>query len=96
MDEVDHLREKVSQLEAELELAKDAATKSLFRLENIKDNEDVKYYTGFPHYNTFLAFFDVLLESDATVMHQWDGKNCKSNYDDESKRGRPALQVAVP
>lgn len=84
MDEVDHLREKVSQLEAELELAKDAATKSLFRLENIKDNEDVKYYTGFPHYNTFLAFFDVLLESDATVMHQWDGKNCKSNYDDES------------
>ncbi|XP_065905880.1 uncharacterized protein [Dysidea avara] len=89
LDEVDHLRGKVSQLQAELELAKDAATKSLFRLQNIKDNdEDVKYYTGFPDYATLLAFFEVLLESDATVMRQWDGKNCKSNYDDESKRGR--------
>jgi len=74
MDEVDHLRK--TQLEAELELAKDSAAKSLFRLENTKDNdEDVKYYTGFPDYNTLLAFFEVLLKSDATVMRQWDGKN---------------------
>ena len=48
----------------------------------------MKYYTGFPDYATLLAFFEVLLESDATVMRQWDGKNCKSNYDDESKHRR--------
>ena len=34
------------------------------------------------------VFYEIILESDAEVMRQWDGKNCKSDYDSESKRGR--------
>ena len=71
-------------------LAKDAATKSPFHLQNIKDNDkDVKYYTD---YATLLTFFEVLLGSDVTVMHQWDGKNCKLWW---WKQRWMALQVAI-
>ena len=85
-NELQFLRQKVSQLQTELLLANDSASKSLFRLKNIQDSdEEVKCYTGFPDYATLFAFYEVILESDATVMRQWDGKN---DYNDESKRGR--------
>jgi len=91
------LWQKSSQLQAELLLAKDSASKSLFRLKNIQDSDDdVKRYTGFPDCATLFAFYEIILESDAAVMRQWDGKNCKNDYDSESKRGRhtklPLLQ----
>lgn len=50
------LRLRVSQLQAELDSAKKFAAKSLFRLGNIKEKEElVKFYTGFPDYATLLA-----------------------------------------
>lgn len=54
----------------------------------ILDKDDlVKFYTGFPDHITLLAFYEEILESDAKVMRQWDGKRCKGNYD-ELKCGR--------
>ena len=87
-DELQFLRQKVFQLQTELLLT---ASKSLFRLKNIQDSDEtVKCYTGFLDYATLFAFYEVILESDTTVMRQWDGKNCKSDYDNElneSKHG---------
>jgi len=89
VDELQMLRQRVSQLQAEIDSIKKSAEKSLFRLENIKEKDDlVKFYTGFPDYVTLFTFYETLLESDAAVMRQWDGKNSNKNYD-ESKRGRP-------
>ena len=48
--EVDHLQGQVVDLQLKYE-------KSLFRLENIKeDDESVHFHTGFPNYDTLLAF----------------------------------------
>ena len=89
LSELEVLRQKISQLQADLDLAKESTSKSLFRLKNIEENDElVKFYTGFPDYATLLAFYEKLLESDAAVMHQWAGKNCKNEYE-ESKHGRP-------
>ena len=69
---------QLQQSMADLELS---AQKSLFRLQNIKDNDDlIKFYTGFPDYDTLIAAYKIFLESDARVMRQWDGKHCKQNY----------------
>ena len=87
VNELQMLRLRVSQLQVELDSARKFATASLFRLENIKAKEElVKFYTGFSDYATLLAFYETLLESDAAVMRQWDGKNSKKSYD-ESKCG---------
>ena len=73
--QVSQLKLQVSQLQGELEEARNCATCSLFRLENIKDkNELVRFYTGFPDYGTLLAFYEKILESDAKVMKQWDAE----------------------
>ena len=89
LSELEVLRQKVLQLQADLDLAKESTSKSLFRLKNIEENDElVKFYTGFPDYATLLVFYEKLLESDAAVMRQWAGKNCKNEYK-ESKRGRP-------
>jgi len=51
--ELQFLRQKVSQLQTELLLAKDSASKSLFRLKNIQDSDEkVKCYTGFHYLHT--------------------------------------------
>lgn len=82
------LRQQVLQLQGTLAEANDTFSKSLFRLENIKEKEElVKFYTGFQDYATLLAFYETVLEADAKVMRQWDGKNSKDNYD-EVKCGR--------
>ena len=89
LNELEVLRQKVSQLQADLDLAKESTSTSLFRLKNIEENDElVKFYTGFPDYATLLAFYEKLLESDAAEMRQWGGKNYKDEYE-ESKHGRP-------
>ena len=76
--QVPQLKLQVSQLQGELEEARNSATRSLFRLENIKDkNELVRFYTGFPDYGTLLAFYEQILESDAKVMKLWDSRRCE-------------------
>ena len=82
------LHQQVSQLQDALAEANNTFNKSLFRLENIKEKEElVKFYTGFQDYATLFAFYETILEADAKVMRQWDGKNSKDNYD-EVKCGR--------
>ena len=45
--------------------------KSLFRLDNIKDdNYQINLYISFPDYEILLYFYENILESDAKVMHQ--------------------------
>ena len=75
--QVSQLKLQVSQLQGELEEARNSATRSLFRVENIKDkNELVRFYTGFPDHGILLAFYEQILESDAKVMKQWDSRRC--------------------
>lgn len=82
LNELEVLRYKVSELQADL----DSAKKSLFCLKNIQENDElIKFYTSFPDYATLFSFCETLLESDVTVMHQWSGKNCKHEYEE----GRP-------
>ena len=58
-----------------LQQTENAMKKSRFLYENIKDRDDlVKFYTGFPDHLTLLAFYEEILECDAEVMRQWDGK----------------------
>ena len=67
LDELKVLRQKVLQLQADFDLAKESTSKSLFRLKR-------KFHTGFPDYGvyaTLLVFYEKLLESDA--MHQCMG-----------------------
>lgn len=75
LNELEVLRHKVSELQADLNLAK----KSLFCLKNIQENDElIKFYTGFPDYATLFSFYETLLESDATVMRQWHGKKLQA------------------
>ena len=61
------------------------ALKLLFCLENIKEKDNlVKFYTGFPDY---VIFYEEILEADAKVMRQWDGKTYSESYS-EVKCGR--------
>lgn len=85
------LKQQIQLLQDSLNEAKKSATKLLFRLENIKEKDDlVKFYTGFPNYDTLVIFYEEILESDAKVMKQWDGKRySEKNYDDV-KYGRPS------
>ena len=85
---IQELEGKITQLSERLQQVEDSATKSLFRYENIKNRDDlVKFYTGFPDHPTLLAFYEEILESDAKVMRQWEGRKYKDNYD-EVKCGR--------
>ena len=69
VNELQMLRQRVSQLEAELDSIKKSAEKSPFHLENIKEKDElVKFYTGFPDYVTLFTFYETLLKSDAAVM----------------------------
>ena len=86
--EINILKLKIQRLEESLAEAKSDTVKSLFRLENIKEKDElVKFNTGFTDFDTLHTAFTVILESDAKVMRQWEGKKCKTDYS-EIKQGR--------
>lgn len=79
---------KIKELENELQKAEAKAESELFRLQNIKNNNDlVKLYTGIPDYATLMIFYEEILKEDAEVMRIWKGKHCKDDFD-ELKCGR--------
>ncbi|XP_065890698.1 uncharacterized protein [Dysidea avara] len=81
-DVIVNLQTQVISLQNQLAETENRLKKSLFRLENIRDDAKLmKFYTGFVDYETLMAFYE-MLESDALVMRQWSGRRCGSNYDD--------------
>ena len=93
---VRELKAKQQELELEVKELKDKLHKSennvsqqLFRLENIKQTDSlIKFYTGFPDFDTLMIFYEEILKDDAEEMRMWKGKDCKDNFD-EFKCGRP-------
>ena len=86
--DIQDLKLQIQLLQDSLDEAKTTASKLLFRLENIKEKDNlVKFYTGFPDYTKLVIFYEEILESDAKVMRQWDSKRYSENYD-EVKYGR--------
>ena len=86
--DISEMQRKIDELQLKLAEVESAFKRSLLRLENIRDSDDmVKFYTSFPDYKTLIAFYEEVLESDAQVMRQWEGKNSKDAYDDV-KTGR--------
>ena len=78
---------KVKELEDKIYQAETNAAQQIFRLENIKQKEElVKFYTGFPDYATLMIFKEIL-ERDAVVMRIWKGKDCKDNFDERNVDG---------
>ncbi|XP_065895749.1 uncharacterized protein [Dysidea avara] len=78
LDEIERLKLQVKQLQDKFVESQRTSTKSLFRLDNIKEDSDlVKFYTGFSDYATLATFYEQVLESDAKVMRQWDSRRCK-------------------
>ena len=74
---------KLSEAEKALADSEIKLKKSLFRLENIKcDDNLIKLYTGFNDHETFVAFYEEILQSDAKMMRQWSGRRSGCNYDD--------------
>jgi len=81
--DIAEMQRKIDKLQVKLVQVQSIFQRSLFHLENICDNDDlVKFYTGFSDCNTLSAFYEEILESDAKVMRQWEGKNRKDEYDD--------------
>jgi len=77
------LEMEVEQLQGMVQKSKDNAKQLLFRLENIKQKPNlVKFYTGFPGFDTLLIFYEEVLKGDAEVMRLWKGKECKDNFDE--------------
>ena len=73
---------KLVDMESKLADAEDKLNRSLFRLENIKSDDNlVKLYTGLPVYETLMAFYEELLQCDAKVMRQWRGRRSGCSYD---------------
>ena len=87
-DSMESLQAKVAALSLQVSELQARYENSLFRLANIKHNDDnVKFYTGFPDYDTLFYFYKQVLESDAMVMRQWNGRHSKETYT-EIKSGR--------
>lgn len=81
------LQKEILELKIRLSEAQSKIDKLLFRLENIKhDNGLVKFYTGFTDYETLIAFYEEILEPDASVMRQWRGQKSERDYS-ETKVG---------
>ena len=75
---INNQKQQIKELEQKLNEVQNAFKRSLFRLENIRDNDElIKTYTGFPEYVTLLAFYDEVLKSDAEVMRQWEVRRVK-------------------
>jgi len=82
------LKMEIEELQCKLAKCESDLQRSLFRFENIKDDDDmVKFYTGIPDQATVMAFYEEILEDDAKSMRLWVGKNSKDSYTD-SKTGR--------
>ena len=83
------LQKEILELKIKLVEAQNKLDRSMFRLENIKDDDGlVKYYTGFADYETLMAFYEEILESDASVMRQWSEQRSEFDYN-EIKAGPP-------
>ena len=77
------LQKEILELKTKLSEAENKLERSLFRLENIKNDDSlVKFYTGFTDYGTLIAFYEEILESDASVMRQWSGQRSECDYDE--------------
>ena len=62
---------KLADTERKLAEPENTLKRSLLRLENIKCNDQlIKLYTGFNDYETLVAFYEEILQSDAKVMRQ--------------------------
>ena len=84
------LEVKVQELEDKLQESESNAAQQLFRLENVKQKPGlVKFYTGFPDFDTLMIFYEEVLKDDAEVMRLWKGKDCKDDFDG-AKCGRPS------
>ncbi len=80
---VDELSRKVTELNAELSIAK----KSLFSIDKLKDNDGaVKFYTGFPNFSSLQSVFDYLAPK-LVSMSYWRGS--KSHNASKDKPDRP-------
>jgi len=66
----------ITELSKRLQQTKQAAMKSPFRYENIKERDNLV-----KDHLILLAFYEEILESDAQVMRQWHGKRSKAGYD---------------
>jgi len=74
---------KLVETEKGLTDSEEKLKRSLFRLENVKcDANLIKLYTGFNDYETLVAFYEEILQSDAKVMRQWSGRRSACDYDD--------------
>lgn len=91
---IDDLQKEILELKSKLSEAQNKLERSLFRLENIKNDDSlVKFYTGFADYEILMAFYEEILESDASVMRQWSGRRSECDYD-EAKVG-PACKLSL-
>ena len=94
--EIQSLKVQVSQLQGELEKARNSAARSVFCLENIKDKDElVRFYTGFPDYVTLLVFYEQILDSDAKVMKQWDSRRCEDSGEAHDVKYGPACKLPL-
>ena len=86
MDEetqIAELQKEVFELKNIIERTENKLSRALFRLENIKDdNNFIKFYTGFTDYMTLMVFYNEVLESNALFMRQWSGQRSKCEYED--------------
>lgn len=65
---IEFLQGKLEELSLQLDALQAKHEKSLFRLENIKDDDyQINLYTSFPDYDTLLYFYKNILESDTKV-----------------------------
>lgn len=86
MDEqtlITDLQKENAELKSQLKETENQLRRSLFRLENIKDDSSlVKFYTGFSDYGMLMVFYDEVLESDALFMRQWSGQRSRCEYEE--------------
>jgi len=88
------LQQEILELKLKLSEAQEKLDRALFRLENFKhDDSLVKFYTGFTDYGTLMAFYEEILEPDASVVRQWSGRRSERDYD-ETKVG-PACKLPL-
>ena len=62
-------------------------------LDSLVNDSLVKFYTGFADYETLIAFYEEILESDASVMRQWSGRRSECDYDE--KKVGPACKLSL-
>ena len=84
----DKMHQKLEELQCKLSQTESNLKRSVFCFQNIKDDELIKFYIGFPYKATLMAFYEEILEDNAMIMRQWEGKRSEDHYDD-IKTGRP-------